>query len=89
MNAQSRFRIAGLLGSTGWGLWVAALGVTVLLRPIAGATPRTGATPICSTVNKINETDGVDGVGAIDTPLFEGTPATTRPTEAGLRTGTP
>ena len=25
---------AGLLGSTGWGLWVAALGVTLLLRPI-------------------------------------------------------
>jgi hypothetical protein len=25
--------LAGLLGSTGWGLWVAALGVTVLLRP--------------------------------------------------------
>jgi Domain of unknown function (DUF4386) len=87
--------LAGLLGSTGWGLWVAALGVTVLLRPIAGATPRTGATPMSSTVNEINEineineTDGVDGVGAIDTPLFEGTPATTRPTEAGLRTGTP
>jgi hypothetical protein len=26
--------LAGLLGSTGWGLWVAALGVTVLLRPV-------------------------------------------------------
>ena len=25
--------LAGLLGSTGWGLWVAALGVTILLRP--------------------------------------------------------
>jgi hypothetical protein len=25
--------LAGLIGSTGWGLWVAALGVTVLLRP--------------------------------------------------------
>jgi hypothetical protein len=25
--------LAGLLGSTGWGLWVAALGVMVLLRP--------------------------------------------------------
>jgi hypothetical protein len=77
--------LAGLLGSTGWGLWVAALGVTVLLRPIAGATPRTGATPISSTVNEINE---VDGVGAVNT-LFESTPTTTRPTEAGLRTGTP
>ena len=26
--------LAGLLGSTGWGLWVAALGVTVLLRRV-------------------------------------------------------
>jgi hypothetical protein len=26
--------LAGLLGSTGWGLWVAALGVVVILRPI-------------------------------------------------------
>src|SRR3954465_5375992 len=48
--------LAGLLGSTGWGLWVAALGVTVLLHPIASATPRTGANPISSTVNEINET---------------------------------
>jgi len=31
--------LAGLIGSTGWGLWVAALGVTVLLRP-APATLR-------------------------------------------------
>jgi hypothetical protein len=28
------FDLAGLIGSTGWGLWVAALGVTILLRPI-------------------------------------------------------
>jgi hypothetical protein len=26
--------LAGLLGSAGWGLWVAALGVTVVLRPV-------------------------------------------------------
>jgi hypothetical protein len=26
--------LAGLLGSTDWGLWVAALGVTVLLRRV-------------------------------------------------------
>jgi hypothetical protein len=26
--------LAGLLGSTGWGLWVAALGITVLLRRV-------------------------------------------------------
>jgi hypothetical protein len=31
--------LAGLLGSTGWGLWVAALGVTVLLRPVRDASP--------------------------------------------------
>jgi hypothetical protein len=29
------FDLIGLIGSTGWGLWVAALGVTVLLRPSA------------------------------------------------------
>ena len=66
--------LAGLLGSTGWGLWVAALGVTVLLRPIVGATPRTGATPRsfrANEINEINETDGVDGVGAIDTAVRE------------------
>ena len=37
--------LAGLIGSTGWGLWVAALGVTVLLRPArtrsASAAPET------------------------------------------------
>jgi hypothetical protein len=31
--------LAGLLGSTGWGLWVAALGVTVLLRPVPNPSP--------------------------------------------------
>jgi hypothetical protein len=29
------FDLAGLIGSTGWGLWIAALGVTLLLRPKA------------------------------------------------------
>jgi hypothetical protein len=33
--------LAGLLGSTSWGLWVAALGATVLLRPVRA--PRTPA----------------------------------------------
>jgi hypothetical protein len=28
------FDLAGLIGSTGWGLWVAALGITLLLRPV-------------------------------------------------------
>ena len=33
--------LGGLIGSTGWGLWVAALGVVVLLRPVhpASAAP--------------------------------------------------
>jgi hypothetical protein len=38
------FDLAGLIGSTGWGLWVAALGVTLLQRPtrtpIPGGTDR-------------------------------------------------
>ena len=29
--------LGGLIGSTGWGLWVAALGVVLLLRPVAAA----------------------------------------------------
>lgn len=33
--------LAGLLGSTGWGLWVAALGVTVLLRAVPLPAPPT------------------------------------------------
>jgi hypothetical protein len=31
--------LAGLIGSTGWGLWVAALGVTLLLRPTHQTRP--------------------------------------------------
>jgi len=31
--------LAGPIGSTGWGLWVAALGVTVLLRPDHSGDP--------------------------------------------------
>jgi len=37
------FDLAGLLGSSGWGLWVAALGVTLLLRPRTG--PRNAVAP--------------------------------------------
>jgi hypothetical protein len=33
--------LAGLLGSTGWGLWVAVLGVTVLLGPVRTARSST------------------------------------------------
>jgi hypothetical protein len=35
---------AGLVGSTGWGLWVAALGVALLRRP-SGSPPRNAAAP--------------------------------------------
>jgi hypothetical protein len=35
---------AGPIGSTGWGIWIAALGITLLLRPPASALPRP-ATP--------------------------------------------
>ncbi len=35
---------AGLLGSTGWGLWVAALGICVLRRPAAAAADPTDLT---------------------------------------------
>jgi hypothetical protein len=37
------FDLAGLLGSSGWGLWVAAPGVMLLLRPRTG--PRNAAAP--------------------------------------------
>jgi hypothetical protein len=32
--------LAGPIGSTGWGLWVAALGVTILLRPATASLSR-------------------------------------------------
>jgi len=35
--------LAGLLGSTGWGLWVAALGVTILRRPVRTQMPAVAA----------------------------------------------
>jgi len=34
--------LAGLIGSTGWGLWVTVLGVTVLLRPLGSRSPSGG-----------------------------------------------
>jgi hypothetical protein len=66
--------LAGLLGSTGWGLWVAALGVTLLLRSVHS--------PSSSTAN------GANGVNALDIP-FGNTPNPTRPAEAGLRSWAP
>jgi hypothetical protein len=35
--------LGGLIGSTSWGLWVAALGVTLLLRPVRPEEPLPGA----------------------------------------------
>ena len=34
--------LGGLIGSTGWGLWVAALGAVLLLRPTAAGRHRDG-----------------------------------------------
>jgi hypothetical protein len=34
--------LAGPIGSTGWGAWVAALGVTILLRPASRDPPAPG-----------------------------------------------
>jgi hypothetical protein len=41
--------LAGLLGSTGWGLWVAALGVTVVLRPARTSSAVNGVASLGST----------------------------------------
>lgn len=35
--------LAGLLGSTGWGLWITALGISVLTKRSAAASPASGA----------------------------------------------
>jgi hypothetical protein len=34
--------LGGLIGSTGWGLWVAALGVVVVMRPVRPRSPALG-----------------------------------------------
>src|SRR3954454_1508293 len=41
--------VAGLLGSTSWGLWIAALGVTLLRRPISNPMPDTTDAPLADT----------------------------------------
>jgi hypothetical protein len=68
--------LAGPLGSTGWGLWVAALGVTVLLS----AVPTRRLSP----AEVANGIDGGDGVSAVDTP-FGGTSTAPHPTPTGSR----
>ena len=40
--------LGGLIGSTSWGLWVAALGVVLLLRPIRPASPAREDVPLLS-----------------------------------------
>jgi hypothetical protein len=55
--------LAGLLGSTGWGLWVAALGVTILLRPVRTGSP--------SAATETRGANGPNGVSAINIPLEE------------------
>ena len=42
MSADHWGNLAGLAGSAGWGVWVAALGVTVLLRPATAARSASG-----------------------------------------------
>ncbi|RNL60105.1 DUF4386 domain-containing protein [Arthrobacter oryzae] len=34
--------LAGFIGSTGWGLWIAALGISILARPSLSASPAPG-----------------------------------------------
>ena len=48
------FDLAGLLGSSGWGLWVAAFGVTLLVRPVLPGTT--------------SLTDRADPADAVDVP---------------------
>jgi hypothetical protein len=63
--------LAGLLGSTGWGLWVAALGATVLLHPVR---PRSSTAAV--------KADGVADNGA---NVPSGSTPAMRPAEPGLR----
>jgi hypothetical protein len=67
--------LAGLLGSTGWGLWVAALGITVLLRPVATATTTAAQFSLADGIHGVDEIDG----GCADIPV-ENTPSVARPT---------
>ena len=47
------FDLAGLIGSTGWGLWVAVLGVTVLLSAIRAPMPANGDIPSARAPDRI------------------------------------
>jgi hypothetical protein len=63
------WNLAGLLGSTGWGLWVAALGVTILLRPVAPAAP---------TFSPVDDVPGLDENDGMN----EDAPRAARPAQA-------
>ena len=64
--------LAGLLGSTGWGLWVAALGITLLLRPVRAPNSAPGSAQSAPTVNGADAPPG-------------STPTPPRPAATGLR----
>jgi hypothetical protein len=66
--------LAGLLGSTGWGLWVAALGVTVLRHPIRD--PSVAVTDAAVTHAAVTHAAGT---------VPERMPASNRPVAAGPR----
>jgi hypothetical protein len=53
--------LAGLLGSTGWGLWVAALGVTLVRHPVVLHPVVTTTTAAAARSSTIDGTNGVDG----------------------------
>jgi hypothetical protein len=61
------FDLAGLLGSTGWGLWVAALGVTVLRHPVPEQV---------ATLEKAIDISNGDPIPAIKSAMAGGTSST-------------
>jgi hypothetical protein len=67
--------LAGLIGSTGWGVWVIALGATVLLRPARARDS--------SNDDGIGAVDGSAGVSAPEVP-FPSATAATAPARASL-----
>lgn len=51
--------LAGLIGSTGWGLWIAALGISILARPSLTASPAPAITPSIRTTPSRPSTTGI------------------------------
>jgi hypothetical protein len=60
--------LAGLLGSTSWGLWIAALGVTLLCRPISNLIPDTTDAPSARTSTPLRPITVGQGVEHHDRP---------------------